>query len=106
MSGATGLLTGVIVLSTLELVLSSAPANSAFQQLLTTPASLFHKFVSPAYGLIPDLSGTGQASTSSLLQGAPSTQGTLTSTSTGTPTSTYMPDVASLPPTTPTGYLT
>lgn len=104
MSGASGVLTGVIVLSTLELVLSSASANAAFQSLLTTPASLFNKFVSPAYGLIPDLSGTGQAATSSLLQSSPSTQGVLASTTTGQ-SATSMPDVASLPPTTTTGTL-
>jgi hypothetical protein len=96
-SGAGGLLTGVIALSTLELVLSSAPANTAFQKLLTVPASLFDKFVSPAYGLIPDLSGTGTAATSSLLQSAPSSTGVLASTTTATEPSSSV-DVASLPP--------
>ena len=65
MSTVTGILGGALTLATLQLVLSSQGATSAFGALATTPASWLEKIMDATVAAIPDHSISAPASSSS-----------------------------------------
>lgn len=65
MSSATGIVGGALALATLQLVLSSQQATSAFGKLATVPASWIEKVMDAGVAAIPDHSIAAPASSSS-----------------------------------------
>ncbi len=65
MSSATGIIGGALALATLQLVLSSAQATSAFGKLATVPAALLEKIMDAGVAAIPDHSIKAPAGSSS-----------------------------------------
>lgn len=64
MSSATGIVGGALALATLQLLLSSAQATSAFGKLATVPASWIEKIMDAGVAAIPDHSITAPAGSS------------------------------------------
>lgn len=86
MSAATGIIGGALALATLQLVLSSRGATSAYGAVATGPASWLEKFMDASVAAIPDHSITAPSPPASS-GSAPS------SAATG-----YIPSPSSLPP--------
>ena len=64
MSSATGIIGGALALATLQLVLSSQQATSAFGKLATVPASWIEKVMDAGVAAIPDHSISAPAGSS------------------------------------------
>lgn len=86
MSSASGIIGGALVLGTLQLVLSSQKATTAFGKIATVPAGLLAKVMDAGVAAIPDHSTTASSSTSS--PGSSSSNATAAS---------YIPPPGSLP---------